>query len=44
MIKGTKKSLLAGIPAWALSLLTFFVSFGLFALPLPVSVATNIIG
>ena len=27
-----KKSRLAGIPAWALSLMTFFASFGLFAL------------
>jgi hypothetical protein len=44
MNKKTKKSRLAGIPAWALSLLTFFASLGIFALPLPESVPANIIG
>ena len=42
MEKKTKKSRLAGIPAWALSLMTFFVSVGLFGLPLPESVDTII--
>ena len=40
----TKKSRLAGIPAWALSLMVFFASVGLFALPSPESIDTNIFG
>jgi hypothetical protein len=43
MKKKAKKSRLAGIPAWALSLMTFFVSIGLFGLPLPESIE-NILG
>ena len=43
MKKKAKKSRLAGIPAWALSLMTFFVSVGLFGLPLPESIE-NIFG
>ncbi len=35
MNKKAKKSRLAGIPAWALSLMIFFVSFGLFGLQFP---------
>ena len=35
MGKKAKKSRLAGIPAWALSLITFFVSLGLFGLRFP---------
>ena len=38
MGKKAKKSLLAGIPAWALSLITLFVSLGLFGLRLPESI------
>jgi len=44
MKKETKKSRLAGIPAWALSLMVFFASIGLFALPLPGSNDGNIFG
>ena len=44
MNKKTKKSRLAGIPAWALSLIIFFVSIGLFGLPLPGSNDGNIFG
>ena len=44
MAKKTKKSRLAGIPAWALSLMTFFVSVGLFALLSPEFIDTNIFG
>ena len=44
MNKKTKKSRLAGIPAWALSLMTFFVSVGLFELPSPEFIDTNIFG
>ena len=44
MKKETKKSRLAGIPAWALSLMVFFASVGLFALPSPESIDTNIFG
>jgi hypothetical protein len=44
MSKETKKSRLAGIPAWALSLIIFFASVGLFALPLPGSNDGNIFG
>ncbi len=46
MDKKAKKSRLAGIPAWALSLITFFASFLLFALelPLPESIDPNIFG
>jgi hypothetical protein len=44
MNKKTKKSRLAGIPAWALSLMVFFASVGLFGLPLPESIDTNIFG
>jgi len=44
MKKETKKSRLAGIPAWALSLMVFFASIGLFALPSPGSIDTNIFG
>ncbi len=40
----TKKSRLAGIPAWALSLMVFFASVGIFALPSPESIDGNIIG
>ena len=40
----TKKSRLAGIPAWALSLMVFFASVGIFALPSPESIDDNIIG
>ena len=43
MDKKAKKSRLAGIPAWALSLMTFFMSVGLFGLPLPESIE-NILG
>ena len=43
MKKKAKKSRLAGIPAWALSLMTFFLSVGLFGLPLPESIE-NIFG
>ena len=42
MKKETKKSRLAGIPAWALSLMAFFVSVGLFALPSPESIDANL--
>jgi len=44
MNKKTKKSRLAGIPAWALSLMTFFASFGIFALPFPEFVDENLSG
>ena len=44
MNKKTKKSRLAGIPAWALSLMTFFASLGLFALPFPEFVDENLAG
>ena len=44
MKKETKKSRLAGIPAWALSLIVFFASLGLFALPSPESIDANIFG
>ena len=44
MKKKAKKSRLAGIPAWALSLMVFFASVGLFELPLPESIDTNIFG
>jgi hypothetical protein len=44
MNKKTKKSRLAGIPAWALSLMVFFASVGLFGLSLPESIDTNIFG
>lgn len=43
MKKETKKSRLAGIPAWALSLMVFFASIGIFALPAPESIDGNII-
>ena len=43
MKKKAKKSRLAGIPAWALSLMTFFASVGLFGLPLPEAIE-NIFG
>jgi len=42
MGKKAKKSRLAGIPAWALSLMTFFASFLLFGLELPESIETSI--
>jgi len=42
MGKKAKKSRLAGIPAWALSLLTFFASVGLFGLELPASIEKSI--
>ena len=42
MEKKAKKSRLAGSPAWALSLLTFFASVGLFALQLPESIEKSI--
>jgi hypothetical protein len=42
MEKKAKKSRLAGIPAWALSLLTFFASVGLFGLQLPESIEKSI--
>jgi hypothetical protein len=42
MKKETKKSRLAGIPAWALSLMVFFASVGIFALPSPESIDENI--
>lgn len=42
MEKKAKKSRLAGIPAWALSLLTFVASVALFGLPLPESIDPNI--
>jgi hypothetical protein len=42
MEKKAKKSRLAGIPAWALSLMTFFVSVGIFALPSPESIDANV--
>ena len=42
MEKKAKKSRLAGIPAWALSLITFFVSLGLFGLRLPESIEEHI--
>ena len=38
----TKKSRLAGIPAWALSLMVFLASVGIFALPSPESIDENI--
>ena len=44
MKKKAKKSRLAGIPAWALSLMTFFVSVGIFALPSPESIDANVFG
>ena len=46
MGKKAKKSRLAGIPAWALSLMTLFASFLLFGLelPLPESIDSNIFG
>ena len=44
MKKKAKKSRLAGIPAWALSLMTFFASVGLFELPSPKSIDANIFG
>jgi len=44
MIKKTKKSRLAGIPAWALSLMTFFVSVGLYALPSPEFIDESLFG
>ena len=46
MEKKAKKSRLAGIPAWALSLMTFFASLLLFGLelPLPESIDPNIFG
>ena len=44
MEKKAKKSRLAGIPAWALSLMTFFVSVGIFALPSPESIDANVFG
>ena len=44
MKKETKKSRLAGIPAWGLSLMVFFASVGLFALPSPEFVDANIFG
>jgi len=44
MGKKAKKSGLAEIPAWALSLMTFIVSIGIFELPLPESIDTNIFG
>ena len=44
MKKETKKFRLAGIPAWALSLMVFFASVGLFALPSPESIDANIFG
>ncbi len=44
MKKETKKSRLAGIPAWALSLMVFFASVGIFALPSPESIDANIFG
>ena len=44
MKKETKKSRLAGIPAWALSLMVFFASVGLFALPAPESIDENVFG
>ena len=42
MEKKAKKSRLAGIPAWALSLLIFFASIGLFGLRLPESIEGSI--
>ena len=42
MEKKVKKSRLAGSPAWALSLLTFFASVGFFELPLPESIEKSI--
>lgn len=43
-----KKSFLAGIPAWALSLFTFFITLGIFGLRLPESfeeyININILG
>ena len=42
MKKETKKSRLAGIPAWGLSLMVFFASVGIFALPSPESIDENI--
>lgn len=44
MKKETKKSRIAGIPAWGLSLMVFFASVGLFALPSPKSIDANIFG
>ena len=44
MKKKVKKSRLAEIPAYALSLMAFFVSVGLFALPFPESVDENFFG
>ena len=44
MKKETKKSRLAGIPAWAVSLMVFFASIGIFALPSPESIDGNLIG
>jgi len=42
--KKVKKSRLAEIPAWALSLIALFVSFGIFALPESESFESNILG
>ena len=42
MEKKAKESRLAGIPAWALSLLIFFASIGLFGLRLPESIEGSI--
>ena len=44
MNKKTKKSRLAGIPAWALSLMIFFVSVGLYALPSPEFIDESVAG
>ena len=44
MEKKAKKSRLAGIPAWSLSLITFFLSVGIFALPSPESIDANVFG
>ena len=44
MNKKTKKSHLAGIPAWALSLITFFVTVGIFALPFPEFIDESLFG